>query len=172
MIDWNGKGNKVFWYISSDRDGRPGVRFPDGTEKWPSLRDYRLDPDWNLETRNAYIRENMFLEIYDIWDLTAFAASMSHIWKFQSRDERTTYAFASVSHAEDVIYPLLTKEQIEICKDNVRMFYNDPNLQAGWPSMIVLPLSFVVEDDDSLTPIYIGEIGDGESVMFDFERVA
>ena len=174
MIKWSDNGNKVFWFIPSDRDGRPGIRYPDGTECWPSLKDYDLDPDWDLEKRNAYIRENLFLSAYEIWDLTAFGASMSALvefdrWDYDHKNIELSYIFATVSHADKTVFPHLDSDQIEFCKDNVRMFYNDPNLQAGWSSLILHPISFVKEKDCSLTPVYIGDIGSSEIVLNGFE---
>lgn len=168
MIDYwdgTGRGSRVFWYVTSERDGRPGIAKPDGTIIWSSLKDFREDPEKSEQQKTAYIRERMFMKEYGIWDATAFACTMSCPMVLMKNGK--CYVFATASHAEYTVYPLLSDEQIEQCRENVDKFYNDPNLQAGWPSLILFPVTLKITDDRKLEPVYIGEIGNSESVLTD-----
>ena len=161
MINWCAEGNKVFWFLSDERDGRPFLRYPDGEEVYPSLNDYRFGEDWSRDKKYAYVRENLFLEAYDL-DENDFAQMMKKGVEFVTQDK--TYLFVSASHGPENIYHYLDDEQIAYCQDNILMFYSDPNLQAGWSSLILYPLAFEVSDDQ-YRPVYIGDIGRGESVL-------
>ena len=166
MFLWSEKGNKVFWFEKSERDGRPILRYPDGNEIYPSMKDYHFEEDWSLAKKYAYVRENLFLEQYPGTDSDVFAQLLERVLEFS--DQERSYLFVSASHYLDNIGKFLDKEALKICEDNIAMFYNDPNLQAGWPSLLLFPLCFEAKDE-RYEPLYINDLGNSEAVLSGFK---
>jgi len=165
MIDWssNGNGNKTFWFVTSKKDGRPGIMKPDGTITWSSPQKYNLDPSWDERKKEAYIRENLFIEEYGIWDITVFSLDM--VTPVVLKKSGKYYVFITPSRADDLIYPYLSEDDIELCQKHVDRFYGDPNIQAGWPSLILYPVVVEATTDGFLSPVYIGDLGNCEDVI-------
>lgn len=171
MIFWEHNYNKVFWF-KMDKFGNPLLVRPDGsTRSFPT--DKYIPDGMKLSKQGlaGYKRSVLFQEEYEIWDGTAFGASMSGIlafgpWKKDSKGRPKALLFSTCQNAENRVYPYLGRSKINQCRKNVEEFYDDPNLQAAWNDLILYPVCFYVTKGlKTITPISIPEIGKGQSVL-------
>lgn len=174
MFCWGDKGSKVFWFAETGDGGQKLVR-PDGTfavceEKNPSF-------DLSRQSQAGWQRARLLMAEYEIWDATAFGCTMGTLLGVfpQQGDRETAYLFSTCQNAEKAVYPYLTKKAAEECRQNVDRFYENPGLQAAWSSFVLHPVCLrITKGSRNFVPIFIGDLGDGESVLgaYRFEPVA
>lgn len=100
------------------------------------------------QCHEGWQRSRLLQKKYEIWDGTAFGASVNatlafYPWKKKDGTE-AILLFSSCQGAERYVYPKLGKKTVEKCRENVESFYNDPNLQASWASLILHPVCLEV----------------------------
>ncbi len=52
--------------------------------------------------------------------------------------------FASCPEAKQNIYPLLTFAQVATCKQNLTLFYQNPQAQRDWQGVILHPVCLMI----------------------------
>ena len=120
------------------------------------------------QCHEGWQRSRLLQKEYEIWDGTAFGASVNAILAFYPWEKedgtKTVLLFSSCQGAEKYVYPRLGKKVVEKCRENVESFYNNPNLQASWASLILHPVCLEVNPKTkrfkSISIKDLGESGD------------
>lgn len=110
---------------------------------------------------------------YEVWDTMAFTCSINTLLGIKrSRYEDGTpvvYIFSSCEKAEKDVYPFLSKEKVNMCRENVEAFYRNPNIQASWHDFILHPVCLKVKKGtENFEPVSIESIGCGQGVLRPF----
>jgi len=151
--------SKAFWFEMTAA-GYPVLVKPDGTRSHSFRRKAPEQFNSSQQSIDGWRRSMLFIDDNDIWDITAFACTISSMFCCEY-GWSNSLLFASCQTAEKAIYPYLSEEQVAQCRRNVDAFYKDKNLQASWSPVILFPvcLKFTKKMDD-FEPMYIGDIGD------------
>ena len=168
MFAWSNHGDKVFWFQQSKAGNQTLIR-PDGTRK-TIRRKPRNACELTSQAIAGFQRAWLLQDEYNIWDGMGFSCTMQAIIGVRcpaSADEKNVLLlFASCQDAERTVYPYLAPAAVEECRRNVDRFYADANLQAAWNTYILHPVCLKkTQDVPGYTPLFIGDIGDGESVF-------
>ena len=168
MFTWSDRGNKVFWFQQSKAGNQTLIR-PDGTRKTIRRKPYNAS-ELTSQAIAGFQRAWLLQDEYNIWDGMGFSCTMQAIIGVHcpaSADEKNVLLlFASCQDAERTVYPYLPPSAVEECRRNVDRFYADANLQAAWNTYILHPVCLKkTQDVPGYTPLFIGDIGDGESVF-------
>lgn len=162
-FNWDDRGNHIFWFI--EEDGEPVLVHPDGTRLYLDLKKESILPFKTNQGRAGYKRALLLMKEYGIWDATAFACTMDSTFGFKI--EENAVFFATCQSAERFIYPTMKdKNQVRKSRRFVDKFYADPNLQAGWPSLILHPVCFTADKDTmELIPTELSTLGNNQDVI-------
>lgn len=102
-------------------------------------------------------RAMLYMQEFQIWDVTAFAASMSATlavyWK-EVDGVPAVLLFTTPQQAEQSVYPYLTKNQVKQCRANVNAFYKSKETQQFWSDFILYPVCLLAKKGSKVfTPI-------------------
>ena len=167
----NNGGNKVFWFEETKGGNQKLVR-PDGTTKLMKRKnEFFLKK--GVQCHSGWQRSILLMEEYDFWDCTAFGCTINTMFavKPNRMDDSSYigYIFTSCEHAENVIYPYLSPELVDKCRENVNAFYSSPNLQAAWHNFILHPVCLLVDKNlKEFIPVSIESIGCGEKILGEY----
>lgn len=107
-------------------------------------------------------RAKLFMEKRNIWDATAFGANMRAICYGQWIDSigrPSLLIFVSCPEAKRSIYPLLTSADVATCKQNVTLFYQDPEAQRNWQGVILHPVCLmIVKGQKQMFPVSLAHL--------------
>ena len=120
---------KIIWF-EKDEKNRAILVKPDGTRK--VFKDESYMPFKTVEANLGWQRAKLYMTEHDIWDATAFGCSMDIIIGYPIKDNEGYYVLllATPQAAERHAYPFLDKNVVHHCRNNVREFYRNQNLQA------------------------------------------
>lgn len=167
MFGWHDeKGrSKVFWFQETKAGNQKLIR-PDGTSKVIKKKHEHF-AELGSQALAGWQRAMLLMDEYGIWDATAFGCSMNTlIGVRKSKFDPYAYVFSSCQNAERAVYPLLSKESVEICRKNVDDFYSKPNLQAAWHDFILHPVCLkVTRDLKEVVLVSIESIGCGQGAL-------
>ena len=168
----NNRGCKVFWFVETKGGNQKLVR-PDGTSEIFNRKNEYFE-ELGRQALAGWQRSMLLMQEYNIWDATAFSCTMSVLIGVRTsryeNGKRIAYIFSNCERAEELVYPFLSEEQVQICRENVDKFYANPNVQAAWHDFILHPVSLkVIEDSEELVPISIDSIGDGQGAMCEYQ---
>lgn len=168
------RGSKIFWFVET-KDGNQKLVRPDGTSEVFERRNEYFEK-LGKQAMAGWQRSMLLMQEYNIWDVTAFACTMSSpigvLTSKHVNGKRIAYIFANCERADETVYPFLSDEQVQICRENVDKFYANPNVQAAWHDFILHPVCLkVVEGSDELVPVAIESIGDGQGSLGDYQLI-
>lgn len=150
--------NPVFWY-EMDQKKNPVLVKGNGEKLTISEKSDLFDQ--TEQSQQGWQRAKLFMELNEIWDATAFGATMSATFAFGPDAEGRCYTFTSCEEAEHNLYGILSDDQVKECRQNVDDFYADSRLQMGWKAVILHPVCLVLRRDGSLEPLSIAKLKPG-----------
>ena len=174
MFGWHDEkgGSKVFWFQETKAGNQKLVR-PDGTSRIIKKK-HEYFVELGKQASAGWQRAMLLMDEYGIWDATAFGCTMNTLIGVRKKFDPYAYIFCSCQNAERAVYPVLSEEQVEICRKNVDDFYQNPNLQAAWHDFILHPVCLkVTRDLKEVVPVSIESIGCGQGALgrYRFEPV-
>ena len=98
------------------------------------------------------------MNLNQMWDATAFGATMSATLSYGPDEDGKRYTFTSCEEAERGLYKTLSADQVEECRKNVDEFYANPKLQMQWKEVILHPVCVIMGKDRSLEPVSIAKL--------------
>ncbi|MDO5444658.1 MAG: hypothetical protein Q4F31_03440 [Eubacteriales bacterium] len=151
--------NRAFWFETTAA-GYPYIVKPDGSHSHSFRRKAPAIFNVSQQSVDGWRRSMLFMDEFEIDDPTSFGCSVSSIFCCEYGWD-DSLLFSSCQTAEEAIYPFLSNQKVEQCRNNVDAFYSDKNLQASWTPLILHPicLKFNKQMDD-FEPIPLSEIGD------------
>ena len=139
----------VFWY-EMDENNTPVLVKGNGEKITITERSDMFD--MTVQSQQGWQRSRLYMEYDNVWDATAFGATMSATLAFGPDEEGRCYTFTSCEEADRRMYENLTNDQVTACRKNVDAFYVDRNLQVMWKKVILHPVCLILRKDGSLEP--------------------
>ncbi len=145
----------VFWYEMGENN-TPVLVKGNGEKITISERSDMFN--MTVQSQQGWQRSRLYMEYDNIWDATAFGATMSITFAFGPDEEGRCYTFTSCEESDRRMYKNLTNDQVAKCRKNVDAFYADWNLQVMWKKVILHPVCLILRIDGSLEPADLKEL--------------
>lgn len=146
--------NIDFWF-ETEKDGAVTLVKSDGSRK--NFSEEQEDFTKTKQMLAGWQRAMLYIQEFEIWDATAFGASMSATlgvyWK-EIDGVPTALLFTTPQEAERSIYPYLSAKQVRQCRANVDAFYKSKEAQAFWSDFILYPVCLLAKEGSKyFTPV-------------------
>ena len=156
--------DRKIWFRKT-RSGNYTLVREDGTYRAMKKKNSQFFLEVGGQANEGWKRSMLIAEEFEIWDATAFGATMSAVVVLPVEcDNGYWYGlfFISCETAERYIYQSLPKEVVEDCRKNVDKFYGNKDAQLKCQSIILHPVCIkVVQGDKNFYPFDLTELVDG-----------
>ena len=145
----------LIWF-EMDEEKNP-VLVKENGERFTSAEKSKMF-NMTVQSQQGWRRSQLYMDVNNIWDATAFGAEMSVTLAYGPDSEGRYFTFTSCEEADRRMYKNLTKNRIRECRRNVNAFYKNPELQKEWQQIILHPICLILRSNGSLEPVSLAEL--------------